>query len=262
MANTALNRTVAALWTNKSGASGAYGDVVVLDNTNDRGFTTTTTAGLSTRGLGVIIEPNGIANNATGLVATCGWVPKVNLNTAATRGQFLKTHTVAGQATPHSDPQVEGDVGYALTASATPEAILFGSANAPAGSASVMARTKTLSFIIGNGTDVITTGVQGYFTSEFTGSITAARLAVADASFTSGSIVVDIWKDTFANRPPTVADTITASAKPTLSSATGSLDTTLTGWTTSVTAGDMFGINVDSVSSVKKVILTLTLVVS
>ena len=45
----------------------------------------------------------------------------------------------------------------------------------------------------------------------------------------SGSIVLDIWKDSFANYPPTVADTITASAKPTLSGAIKSQDGTLTG---------------------------------
>jgi hypothetical protein len=126
VANTALNRTVAALWTNKSGGALTYGDVVILDNTNAKGFTTTTTGALSTRGIGVIVEPNGIANNATGLVATAGWIPKVNLNAAATIGQLLKTHTVAGQATPHDSPQAEGDFGVALQASATPEAILFG----------------------------------------------------------------------------------------------------------------------------------------
>lgn len=131
MANTALNRTTVALLTNKSGGALVYGDVVVLDNTNANGFTTTTTGALSTRGIGVILEPNGIANNATGLVALTGWCPKVNLNTAATMGQFLKTHTVAGQATPHASPQVEGDFGVALEASATPSAILFGAPNAP-----------------------------------------------------------------------------------------------------------------------------------
>src|SRR5688572_23853357 len=137
MANTALNRTVAALWTNKSGGALAYGDVVILDNTNAKGFTTTTTGALSTRGIGVIIEPDGIANNATGLVATAGWIPKITLNTAATVGQFLKTHTVAGQATPHDSPQVTGDFGYALQASATPEAVLFGSPNGVVGSGDV-----------------------------------------------------------------------------------------------------------------------------
>ncbi len=131
MANTALNRTTQALLTNKSGGNLNYGDVVVLDNTNANGFTTTTTSGLSTRGLGVILEPNGIANNASGMVAVGGWCPKVNLNTAATVGQFIKTHTVAGQGTPHASPQVEGDFAVALSASATPPCNLFGSPNGP-----------------------------------------------------------------------------------------------------------------------------------
>jgi hypothetical protein len=104
---------------------------VVVDTTTDSSFTTTTTGALSTKQIGVILEPNGIANNATGLVALGGYCPKINLNTASTRGQFLKTYTVAGQATPHSSPQVEGDFAVALTASATPEAILFGSPNPP-----------------------------------------------------------------------------------------------------------------------------------
>lgn len=131
MANTALNRTTVALLTNKSGGALAYGAVVVLDNTNAKGFTTTTTSGITTRGLGVIIEPNGIANDATGIVAISGWCPKVTLNTAATVGQFIKSHTVAGQGTPHDAPQVQGDFGVALQASATPEMILFGTPNPP-----------------------------------------------------------------------------------------------------------------------------------
>jgi len=125
MANTALNRTVVALLTNKSGGALAYGDVVVISTATASAFTTTTTAGYTTTSIGVIVEPNGIANDASGMVAVGGWVPKVNLNTAATLGQFIKTHTVAGQGTPHS-VLTNGDFCYALEASATPKAILFG----------------------------------------------------------------------------------------------------------------------------------------
>lgn len=136
MANTALNRTVVSLLTNKSGGDLAYGDTVIIDTANAKSFTTTTTSGYATTGVGVIIEPNGIASNAIGLVATAGWVPKVTLNTAATIGQFIKTHTVAGQSTPHGT-QATGDFGYALQASATPECILFGGPNHPATGATV-----------------------------------------------------------------------------------------------------------------------------
>jgi hypothetical protein len=69
--------------------------------------------------------------------------------------------------------------------------------------------------------------------------------------------VVDIWKDTYTNYPPTVADTITASAKPTLASATKSQDTTLTGWTTTFAAGDTLRFIVDSATTVTRVTLAL-----
>jgi len=73
----------------------------------------------------------------------------------------------------------------------------------------------------------------------------------------SGSIVIDIWKDTYANFPPTVADTITASAKPTLASAQKAQDSTLTGWTTTIAAGDILAFNVDSITTVTRVTLSL-----
>jgi len=126
MANTALNRTGVVRLTNKSGGALTQGAVVVVDTANASAFTTTTTSGFVNGFIGVVIEPNGIANNAAGLVAFGIYVPKLTLNTAATIGQFIKTHTVAGQGTPHSAPAVAGDFAIALTASATPEAILFG----------------------------------------------------------------------------------------------------------------------------------------
>jgi hypothetical protein len=87
----------------------------------------------------------------------------------------------------------------------------------------------------------------------FACTITAVTL-LADAS---GSIVVDIWKDTYANFPPTDADTITAAAVPTISTATKSQDSTLTGWTTSVTAGDVLRFNVDSVTTITRCLVHL-----
>lgn len=108
-------------------------------------------------------------------------------------------------------------------------------------------------FVIDGGGATITTGVKGDLRVDFACTIVAATL-LADQS---GSIVVNVWKDTLANYPPVVGDKITASAPPTITTATNSTDTTLTGWTTSITAGDTLRFNVDSVTTIQRVALVL-----
>ena len=71
------------------------------------------------------------------------------------------------------------------------------------------------------------------------------------------SVVVDVWADTYTNYPPTVLDTITGSAKPQTSSAVKAASSTLTGWTTSITAGYIFRAHLDSVTSSTHVTLTI-----
>jgi len=106
---------------------------------------------------------------------------------------------------------------------------------------------------IDGGGSAITTGVKGYITIPYNGTITGWDIF----GDTTGSIVVDVWKDTYANFPPTVADTIAGSEKPTLSSAVKNQDTNLTSWTTSVTAGDIVAFNVDSAATVTRVNLII-----
>lgn len=120
----------------------------------------------------------------------------------------------------------------------------------------VLSLVSAIEFVIDGGADPITTGVKGYIEVPFACTITAVRL-LADVS---GSIVVDIWKDTYANFPPVDADSITASAVPTIASATKAQDTTLTGWTTAIAAGDILGFNVDSATTVQRVTLSLTVI--
>ena len=119
-------------------------------------------------------------------------------------------------------------------------------------------RIGAVGIVIDGGGSVITTGVKGFVEVPFAGTITAATLLSTDAAATAGSIVIDVWKDTYANYPPVVGDSITASAKPTLSSANKSKDTTLTGWTTAIAAGDVLGFSVTSAAPVTRVVLTLT----
>jgi hypothetical protein len=113
--------------------------------------------------------------------------------------------------------------------------------------------TSAITIVIDGGGSAITTGVKVDITIPFGATITEVTM-LADQS---GSIVVDIFKDTFANYPPVVGDSITASAKPTITTALKSQDGTLTGWTTAITAGDTLRYNVDSVTSITRLTLSL-----
>ena len=116
-------------------------------------------------------------------------------------------------------------------------------------------RTSAIIWTIDGGGAAITTGQKGYIEVPFACTITSAR-SFADQS---GSIVVDIKKDTYANFPPSGSgDSICASAKPTISAAAKSQDTTLTGWTTSVAAGDIIGFDVESISTITRYTIVLT----
>jgi hypothetical protein len=65
----------------------------------------------------------------------------------------------------------------------------------------------------------------------------------------SGTGTIDVWKIATGTAVPTVTNTITASATPAISTGTALHSTTLTGWTTSVAANDLFGFNISAVSS-------------
>jgi len=111
----------------------------------------------------------------------------------------------------------------------------------------------SVSLIIDGGGTAILTGIKGDLTIPFNCVIDQWTL-LADQS---GSIVVDIWKDSYANYPPTVADTITGSALPTISGSTKGQSSTLTGWTATIAAGDTLRFNVNSNSGIIRVTLSL-----
>ena len=112
----------------------------------------------------------------------------------------------------------------------------------------------TITFIIDGGGSTITTGLKGDLEIPFGCTINAVTM-LADQS---GSMVIDIWKKAYTlDSPPTVANTITASDKPTLSSHSTYQSTALTGWTTSITAGNTLRFNVDSVTSIQRVTISL-----
>lgn len=118
--------------------------------------------------------------------------------------------------------------------------------------------TRAVVIPLGDGTNVISTGVQKLTVEcPFAGTITGWAIYGEG----SGSIVIDIWKDTYANYPATVADTITASAKPTVTAATKNENNSLGTWSGSpagsFAAGDHLKFNVDSVTTFTAVTLVL-----
>ena len=131
-------------------------------------------------------------------------------------------------------------------------AALTGAITAGAGNNATLA-VIDLIIVIGDNVNAISTGVKGYVPVDFGGTITGWSL-IADAS---GSIVIDVWKDTWANAPPDNADSIAGSEKPTLSSAQKAQDLSLSTWTTNVNPQDVFGFEVESATTVKQVTLSI-----
>lgn len=117
---------------------------------------------------------------------------------------------------------------------------------------------SAIEYVIDGGGSLISTGVAGYAEVPFDCYIEASVLT-ADQS---GSIVIDIWKcayDDFdaGSTHPVDADSITASAQPTISGDTKDEDETLTGWTRTLNKGDILAFNVDSVSTHTRVTISL-----
>lgn len=201
--------------------------------------------------------------NATGLPISTG-VSGLGANVAT----FLATPSSANLAGALTDETGSGAAVFATSptlvtpALGTPSALVLTNATGlplTTGVTGVLpiANVGTLpsvgmSVTFDGGGSTLTTGIKLDVEVPFACTLTAVRLA-ADQS---GSIVIDVWKDTYANYPPTDADSITAAAPPTISTAVKSEDVTLTGWTTTVTAGDWLRFNIDSVTSITRCTLS------
>ena len=103
---------------------------------------------------------------------------------------------------------------------------------------------------------VISVNSTTVFIVPYTGTITEWTLLETSSTPVSSSIVIDAWKDTYANYPPTALDTIFGT-KPSLSSA---IKNQATGLSIPVTEGELIKLNVDSVSSALKVKLIFKIV--
>lgn len=234
------NCTFPTLNQNTTGQSGTVGTISGLVN-GDGTTITRTGAGTSaspyiltavTGGTGTVTSI-GVTSNASYLTSAGGPVTSsgtitLNKTTGLTANQFV--------ATPNG-----------TTGTADLRAIV--TADLPSN-----IQTGQLSVAINGAGSAITTGIVADLLVPYNCTITSWTL-LADQS---GSIVVDVWNQTYASYPPTVTQKITASAPPTISSATKGQSSTLTGWTTSLTAGSTLRFNVNSATTITRVILALT----
>jgi hypothetical protein len=88
-------------------------------------------------------------------------------------------------------------------------------------------------------------GVRIPFSGTITGWVVLANVV--------GSVVVDVWKAPYGSFPPSAANSIAGTEKPTLSGQRNNANAALTTWTTPVVAGDVFFFNVDSVSTATQI---------
>lgn len=161
-------------------------------------------------------------------------------------------HTHNGKAsTSHAASHADGGADELAVQDLASDAAADGQVAKADGSGAVVFEDDKVSinFIIDGGGSAITTGVKGFIELPFAMTIEGWTV-LGDQS---GSIVVDVWKDTYGNFPPTAADTIAGTEKPTLSTAVKNQDLALSSWTTAVAAGDIFGFNVDSITTVTRV---------
>lgn len=114
--------------------------------------------------------------------------------------------------------------------------------------------------IDGGGAAIPSPSVKGYLNVPFAATIQSVSL-FADRV---GSVVADIWMCNSSSfnagiTAPTSANSITASSPPTISSTTYYTDSSLTGWTTSISSVDVLAFYVASCTAIQRLTISLQL---
>jgi len=114
---------------------------------------------------------------------------------------------------------------------------------ATAGQIPANLRARAIGSTFSGGGVAMTVGLVNYFTVPFACTISTWSMTVD-----TGSATIDVWKTATGTAIPTASNTITASATPAISSGTAHHSTTLTGWTTAVSANDIIAFQIKAVS--------------
>ena len=163
--------------------------------------------------------------------------------------------TAFGTAGSSGSSGINGTSGSSSTAGTSGSSGINGTSGSSGSSGSSgTSSAKILTFVVGDAT-AISTGekIKTRIIVPYSGTITKWSL-ISDTSTTT---VIDIWKSTTI---PTNVNSITGTAKPTLSAQTFTTSSTLTGWTTTVSQDDIFVIEVESNNNATYLNLMLTII--
>jgi hypothetical protein len=130
------------------------------------------------------------------------------------------------------------------------------------GPTSTNVRLSVISAAFDGGTGVISTNSKVTIPNiGFSGIITGWRIFENSDTPINSTCTIDVWKNTYANYPPTISDSI-FTTKPTLSSEIKAedLSPTFIGAGATVTNGDSFIFNVDSNTGGRKITVTLLVI--
>ena len=109
---------------------------------------------------------------------------------------------------------------------------------------------QTINFVIDGGGAVIAAGVKGDVQIDFACTITKWTV-LADAA---GAIVVNVWRDSYANFPPVTGDLI---GSPTIAATNAKAQSGAISW--AVAAGDVLRFNVASATTIQRATVALTI---
>jgi hypothetical protein len=116
-----------------------------------------------------------------------------------------------------------------------------------------VARYRSFGFTADGAGSTVATGQSGYTVMKGAGTIVGWSIA---AKGSSPTCTIDVWKIASGTALPTVSNTIMGT-KPALATGNVLESTTMTGWTTSFSDGDIFGYNIDSVANATWIVFTL-----
>ena len=107
--------------------------------------------------------------------------------------------------------------------------------------------------VVDNTPNVYTTGLKTSVIMPYDGSIVSWTI-IGDQS---GTTVVDLWKTNYAGYPSDVSTSVTGGNYIKLTNQTKNTDSALTGWTKNFSNGDIYQFNVNSVTSLNKILINI-----